>query len=81
MRSSAIEVSGLRKAFGDKTDVLIAQHHWPLAGQPRIIERLTKQRDLYKFINDQALRLASKGFTPDEIAESLQLPRSLQQEW
>ena len=74
-------ISDALENFGDKTDVLIAQHHWPVTGQPRIVELLEKQRDLYKFINDQSLRLASKGYTPDEIAETLRLPASLQQEW
>jgi alkyl sulfatase BDS1-like metallo-beta-lactamase superfamily hydrolase len=69
------------ETFGDKTDVLIAQHHWPAAGQARVVELLKRQRDLYKFINDQSLRLANKGFTPDEIAETLRLPQTLQREW
>ena len=53
-----------------------------MTGQPRASPNgWRKQRDLYKFITDQSLRLASKGFTPDEIAETLHLPPSLQQEW
>ena len=69
------------ETFGDKTDILIAQHHWPVAGQARVVDLLKKQRDLYKFINDQSLRLVNKGYTADEIAETLRLPASLQQEW
>ena len=38
-----------RVAFGDRTDVLIAQHHWPTTGRERIVELLKKQRDMYKF--------------------------------
>jgi len=74
-------ISDALETFGDKTDVLVAQHHWPVSGQARVAALLKKQRDLYKFINDQSLRLASKGFTGDEIAENLRLPQSLQQEW
>jgi alkyl sulfatase BDS1-like metallo-beta-lactamase superfamily hydrolase len=69
------------ETFGDKTEFLIAQHHWPVAGQARVVELLKKQRDLYKFINDQSLRLLNEGFTPAEIAEQLRLPASLEQEW
>jgi len=70
-----------REAFGDKTDVIIAQHHWPVAGQARVISFMKKQRDMYKFINDQSLRLLNLGYTPGEIAETLRMPASLEQEW
>jgi alkyl sulfatase BDS1-like metallo-beta-lactamase superfamily hydrolase len=69
------------EAFGDKTDVVIGQHTWPVAGQARVAKLLATQRDLYKFINDQSLRLLNHGFTPAEIAEALRLPASLEQEW
>ncbi len=70
-----------RLTFGDKTDVLIAQHHWPTTGQARVDALLRKQRDLYKFINDQSLRLLNQGYTGPEIAEALRVPASLEQEW
>jgi alkyl sulfatase BDS1-like metallo-beta-lactamase superfamily hydrolase len=38
---------------------------------------LETQRDLYKYIHDQTLRLANHGYTRDEIAEQLVLPDSL----
>jgi len=67
--------------FGNRSDVLIAQHHWPTFGSDRIVAYLKKQRDLYKFINDQSLRLLNQGLTPAEIAETLRLPASLANEW
>ena len=66
------------ETFGDKSDVVIAQHHWPVAGQARVVDLLKKQRDMYKFINDQSLRLANEGYTPAEIAETLHMPANLQ---
>ena len=67
--------------YGDKTDIVIAQHHWPMWGQERIVSFLKKQRDLYKFIHDQSVRLMNKGLTPTEIAEQLKLPASLANDW
>ena len=67
--------------YGDKTDAVIAQHHWPMWGSERIVAFLRKQRDLYKFIHDQSVRLLNHGLTPTEIAEKLQLPPSLANEW
>ena len=67
--------------YGDKTDVVIAQHHWPMWGNERIVSFLKKQRDLYKFIHDQTVRLLNHGLTPTEIAEQLKLPPSLANDW
>jgi alkyl sulfatase BDS1-like metallo-beta-lactamase superfamily hydrolase len=74
-------ISDALEAFGDKSDIVIAQHHWPVAGQARVIDLLKKHRDLYKYINDQSLRLLNHGYTGAEIAEALHLPASLEQEW
>ena len=67
--------------FGDRADVLFAQHHWPRWGRERIVDFLAKQRDLYGYIHDQTLRLLNKGYTGSEIAESFELPPSLEREW
>ncbi len=69
------------EAFGDRSDVVIAQHHWPVAGQARVVDLLKKQRDMYKYINDQSLRLLNQGYTAAEIAETLRMPASLEREW
>lgn len=67
--------------FGSRTDVLFAQHFWPRWGRGEIDAFLSKQRDLYKFMHDQALRLMNHGYTPGEIAEAIRLPKSLSGEW
>jgi alkyl sulfatase BDS1-like metallo-beta-lactamase superfamily hydrolase len=74
-------ISEAMETFGDRSDVIIAQHHWPVAGQARVVALMKKQRDMYKFINDQSLRLLNLGYTPGEIAETLRMPASLEQEW
>ncbi|MGO4711451.1 alkyl/aryl-sulfatase [Bradyrhizobium sp. 2TAF24] len=67
--------------FGEQADVLIGQHHWPVWGGERLRTYLSKQRDLYKYVHDQTLRLINLGHTPNEIAELLELPDSLAHEW
>jgi len=57
--------------------VQFASHHWPIWGREEVIAYLEKQRDLYKYIHDQTLRLANHGYTMEEIAEQLELPDSL----
>jgi alkyl sulfatase BDS1-like metallo-beta-lactamase superfamily hydrolase len=67
--------------YGDRTDVLIAQHQWPTWGSERIASFLKKQRDMYKFVHDQSVRLLNQAYTPNEIAETLKLPASLANDW
>ena len=63
--------------FGADTDVVFNSHHWPVWGHEHVIDYLQKQRDTYQFIHDQTLHLASQGLTPREIAETIELPKSL----
>lgn len=64
-----------------QADVYFASHHWPLWGKENINEFLIKQRDTYKFIHDQSVRMLNQGFTPNEIAENLQMPSTLNQDF
>ncbi len=67
--------------YGDKTEVLFAQHHWPRWGKDSIATFLKNQRDGYKFLHDQTLRLANQGYTPAEIGEMIKLPPELAKQW
>ena len=67
--------------WGDKSDVLYGMHHWPVWGTDRVIDHLKKQRDTYRYINDQTLRLANHGYNMTEIAEVIELPKSLAEHW
>ncbi len=62
--------------FGD-ADVVFASHHWPVWDNARVRTFLAQQRDTYRYLHDQTLRLANRGATPEEIAEGLVLPASL----
>ena len=70
-----------RDQFAPKADVVFAQHHWPVWGNSRVLDYLAKQRDAYKYLHDQTLRLMNHGLKATEIAERMALPRSLEQEW
>jgi len=59
------------------TEVYFGSHHWPLWGNETIIDFLKKQRDMYRYIHDQTLRLAASGHTPREIADLLEMPEAL----
>ncbi len=67
--------------WGDRTNVLIASHSWPYWGRDDILTHVRNHRDLYRWIHDEAMRLANSGATPDEIAEEVQLPPELWNDW
>ena len=67
--------------FGHDADVAFAQHHWPVWGRARLLDFLGKQRDLYKYLHDQTVRLLNHGYKPPEIAERLTLPDGLSRTW
>lgn len=68
----------MTQLFAD-VQVYYASHHWPLWGNARIMRFIKAQRDVYRYIHDQTLRLANAGATPREIANQLQLPPALAQ--
>lgn len=63
--------------FGPNAEVIIAQHHWPVWGNDRVLTLMRNHRDLYKFVHDQSVRLMNAGYTPGEIAEKIKLPSTL----
>jgi Alkyl sulfatase and related hydrolases len=54
---------------------------WPIWDNQRVLDFLAKQRDLYKYLHDQTVRLMNHGWKAVEIAERLTLPRSLSKTW
>ncbi|MGF6160455.1 alkyl sulfatase BDS1-like metallo-beta-lactamase superfamily hydrolase [Ensifer sp. KUDG1] len=67
--------------WGDKAEVMFAQHHWPTWTNAKVVNLLEKQRDLYRYINDETLRMVNHGMTMREIAETFKLPPSLDNFW
>lgn len=55
--------------YGNQADLVFASHHWPTWGRDAVQSFLRDQRDIYRYVHDQTLRLANAGGTPVEIAE------------
>ena len=77
----AAQINESVELFGDRLEIQFACHHWPIWGREAAIEYLQSQRDLYKYIHDQTLRLANKGYNKEEIAERVTLPKSLSEKF
>ena len=44
-------------------DVYLGSHHWPAWGQENVARFLARQRDTYKYLHDQSVRLLNAGYT------------------
>ena len=69
------------RLYGPNTEVKFQSHHWPMWGNAKIIDYWKKQRDLYKYIHDQSVRLMNQGYVGSEIAEMIALPPELDTFW
>lgn len=58
-------------------EIYMASHNWPVWGNANIQKLITMHRDVYKYTHDQTVRLINAGHTPREIADMVQLPKSL----
>lgn len=69
--------------YGDKTEIIAATHLWPFFGAERCKQALKDQRDAYKYLHDQTLRLINQGLTPVEITDKFdnEIPGPLGQIW
>ncbi|MGF1597175.1 MAG: alkyl/aryl-sulfatase [Acidimicrobiales bacterium] len=65
--------------WGGDADVLFASHHWPRFGNDDVRRFLELQRDVYRWLHDETMRLANHGLVPTEIAAALELPAEFDQ--
>ena len=63
--------------WGDVSDVVFASHGGPHWGTEAVIGYLTRQRDLYRWLHDQSMRLINLGHSPNEISAQIDLPPGL----
>ncbi|MFV8242490.1 alkyl/aryl-sulfatase [Mycolicibacterium peregrinum] len=69
------------RTYGPNTEVKFQSHHWPMWGNAKIIDYWKKQRDMYKYMHDQSVRMMNNGMVGSEIAEEIQMPPELGNFW
>ncbi|WP_234790666.1 alkyl/aryl-sulfatase [Mycolicibacterium wolinskyi] len=69
------------RTYGPNTEVKFQSHHWPKWGNANIIDYWKRQRDMYKYMHDQSVRLMNQGYVGSEIAEEIQFPPELNNFW
>lgn len=61
-------------------EVAFGPHTWPTWGNERIRKLIANQRDMYRFIHDQALFLANQGKKMDDLGNATFYPKALQED-
>jgi len=64
-----------------QADVAFRSHHWPVWGRERVAQHLGNQRDMYRFLHDQALNLANKGVPQQDVGNAAFYPKGLQSDF
>lgn len=58
-------------------EYLVPSHGQPVFGREEVAKVLTTYRDVIQFTHDQSIRYINKGYTPDELANTITLPDHL----
>jgi alkyl sulfatase BDS1-like metallo-beta-lactamase superfamily hydrolase len=69
------------RTYGPNTEVKFQSHHWPMWGNEKIIDYWERQRDMYKYMHDQSVRMMNNGMVGSEIAEEIAQPPELNNFW
>jgi alkyl sulfatase BDS1-like metallo-beta-lactamase superfamily hydrolase len=67
-------IAEMIELYGPHIRLMFASHHWPRWGNDDVLQYLRLQRDLYRWMHDQTMRLANQGYVATEIADMLTLP-------
>ena len=67
--------------FGARSEAMISSHCWPRFGGGEVASALAAQRDNYRYLHDQTIRLMNRGETAVEIAEAVKQPPALAKDW
>jgi alkyl sulfatase BDS1-like metallo-beta-lactamase superfamily hydrolase len=70
-------IDEMLRAYGSRSDVVLASHHWPKWGTDRVQGFLKSQRDVYRYVHDATIRAANNGAGMVEAAEGLEEPEFL----
>lgn len=80
-RMWAFYIDEALQTWGNRSDSLISSHCWPRFGTAEVTSALASNRDNYRYLHDQTVRMMNKGETMHEIAEGLKQPPEIAKDW
>lgn len=69
------------RLYAPRSDAIVSSHCWPRFGQGEVQSWLEGQRDNYRFLHDQTVRMMNTGMTQVEIAEAIKAPPAISNQW
>lgn len=70
----ADDLDTMLQTWGDKADLVISAHNWPHFGNADVQHYLADNRDIYRYLNNESLRLANHGATLTEVGNEIAEP-------
>jgi alkyl sulfatase BDS1-like metallo-beta-lactamase superfamily hydrolase len=70
-------IDAIDRMRGFDVEYLVPSHGQPVIGQEASQALLTLYRDVIQYTHDQSIRYINKGYTPDELANTISLPSYL----
>ena len=70
-------VRAMDRMRGYESEYLVPSHGQIVEGKAEVEKVFTYYRDAMQYVHDQSVRLINMGLTPDEIAETIELPDSV----
>ncbi len=67
--------------YANRSDTIASSHCWPRFGTQEVTGWLSGQRDNYRYLHDQTVRMMNKGMTQAQIAEGLKAPPAISDLW
>ena len=62
--------------YANRAEVAFASHHWPRWGRENVSQYLRQQRDVYRYVHDQAMRTSASGSTLHELPDIIPEPET-----
>ena len=69
------------RVYAPRSEAIVSSHCWPRFGRADLTAWLAGQRDNYRHLHDQTVRLMNRGETMHEIAEAVTPPAALADQW
>lgn len=70
----ADDLDMMLQKWGDQAELAISAHNWPRFGNEDVRQYLADNRDIYRYLNNESLRLANQGATISEVGNLIAEP-------
>jgi alkyl sulfatase BDS1-like metallo-beta-lactamase superfamily hydrolase len=77
-RDPLVQIEALDTALSLHPEFAVGSHQKPIIGSENVTNILTSTRDVLQYLRDQTIRGMNQGYTADELAQMITLPKQFQ---